>query len=189
PALAGGKLNVASVQKFEKVARLAPDELRWRSARWGAFLCALTEKMTPKERQALIKTTELTKHDIDAWQKLEARARKLESALKSARIKKPSQVYHIVSPANPDEVLFLLSRSSLKPVQERLRNYFQKYLPMIQEITPDEWASVDGKPGTPTYAKARDEFITPRLDRRPKKVEPAPAPPPPPEPVAVRRGR
>src|SRR5436190_4347258 len=44
PALAEGKLNLASLQKFEKVARLTPDELRWRAARWGAFPCALTEK-------------------------------------------------------------------------------------------------------------------------------------------------
>jgi hypothetical protein len=29
-----------------------------------------------------------------------------------------------------------------KPVQERLRNYFQKYLPAVQEITPEEWASM-----------------------------------------------
>ncbi len=38
-------------------------------------------------------------------------------------------------PAAPDEVLFLLYHSALKPVQERLRNYYQKYLPAIQEIT------------------------------------------------------
>ena len=119
----------------------------------------------------------------NAAKHLEARAKKLESALKSARIKKASQVYHLVVAAQPDEVLFLLYHSPLKPVQERLRNYFQKYLQLVQEITPEEWATVEGQPGTPKYAKAREDFLTYRLDRRVKKPpEPPPPPPPPPPP-------
>jgi hypothetical protein len=173
------------------MSRLLPDDIRSRNARWGPFLYALTEKFSPKEKQAFIKGLELGKADVDAWQKLDARAKKLETALRSQRIRKPSHVYHIVVGAAPDEVLFLLYHSAVKPVQERLRNYFQKYLPAVQEITPDEWAAVQGKPGTPKYAKAREEFITNRLDRRPKKVEPPPLPPPPPpqELIGARRGR
>ena len=78
-------------------------------------------------------------------------------------------MYHIVAAAAPEEVLFLLYHSALKPVQERLRNHFQKYVPVVQEITPEEWATVEGKPGTPKYAKARDEFISECLNRKPKK--------------------
>jgi tRNA nucleotidyltransferase (CCA-adding enzyme) len=189
PAIAGPKLNLPSLVKFEKAAHLLPDELRFRTARWGTFFYAVTEKLTAKERQALIKHLELTKADVEAWQKLEARSKKLEAALKSARVRKPSHVYHLVTPAAPDEVLFILYKSQQKVVQERLRSYFQKYLPAIQEITPEEWATVEGKPGTPKYDKARDQFISQRLDRRPKKPEPAPPTPPVPEAVAVRRGR
>ena len=188
PALTGPRLNLQALAKFDKAARLLPDDLRSRTARWGTFFYALTEKLTPREKQALIKTTELTKADVDASQKLEVRAKKLESALKSARIRKPSQVYHLVTPAAPDEILFLLYKSQQKPVQERLRNYYQKYLPTIQEITPEEWATVEGKPDTPKYQKARDQFLTQRLDRRPKKPEAAPMAPIV-EAVAVRRGR
>jgi tRNA nucleotidyltransferase (CCA-adding enzyme) len=188
PALAGARLNLPGLGKFEKTARLATDDLRWRAARWGTFLHALTEKLSPKERQALVKGTELSRHDVDAWQKLEARAKKLETALRSARLKKASQVYHLVTAAAPDEVLFLLYHSSQKLVQERLRNYFQKYVQTVQEITPEEWVTIEGKAGTPKYNKAREDFISNRLDRRVKKPEP---PPPAPvlEQVAVRRGR
>jgi len=188
PVLAGPKLNLAGLGKFEKVARLATDDPRWRVARWGTFFHALTEKLTPKERQALIKSTELSRHDVDAWQKLDAKARKLETALRSARLKKASQVYHLVAAGAPEEVLYLLYQSTQKLVQERLRNYFQKYVQTIQEILPEEWATVEGKPGTPKYNKAREDFITNRLDRRVRKPEP---PPPAPvlEPVAARRGR
>jgi tRNA nucleotidyltransferase/poly(A) polymerase len=180
PALSGPKVNLAGMAKFEKIVRALPDELHWRSARLGPFLFVLTEKLSPKEEQSLIRAAALTKAEEDLWRKLEARSKKLETALRAARIKKASQVYHIVSAAPSDEVLFLLYHSSLRPVQERLKNYFQKYLPAIQEVTPEEWAAIEGKPGTPRYAKARDAFITNRLDRRPKKpVEEAPPPEPP----------
>lgn len=182
PLLTGPKLNLAGIQRLEKAAKLLPDDPRTRMARLGPFLYALTEKLSAKEKQALIKGTALPKADVDAWQKLEAKAKKLETALRSPRIRKASQVYHLVNAAAPDDVLFVLYNSALKPVQERLRNYFQKYLPAVQEIPPEEWAAVEGKPGTPKYAKARDAFISYRLDRKVKKPAPPEAPPPPPPP-------
>src|ERR1051326_614080 len=143
PALAGPKSNLAGIARLEKMSKLLPDDSRARAARLGPFLYALTEKLSPKEKQALIKSTELSKADMDLCQKLEARAKKLETALRSARIRKPSHVYMLVTAAQPDEVLFLLYHSSLKPVQERLKNYFQKYLPLVQEISPEEWATLE----------------------------------------------
>jgi tRNA nucleotidyltransferase (CCA-adding enzyme) len=50
-----------------------------------------------------------------------------------------------------------------------LRSYFQRYLPAVQEITPEEFAAIEVKPGTPKYQKARDQFVANRLDRRPPK--------------------
>lgn len=191
PPLTGPKLNLAGLAKFEKTAKLLPDDARTRAARLGPFLWVLTEKLSPKEKQALIKGLELTKADVDAWQKLDPRVKKLETALRSPRIRKPSQVFQIVSGAEPEEVLLLLYRSELKPVQERLRNYFQKYLPMALEIPPEEFAALDGKPGTPKFQKARDALVASRLDRRPPRVQPEapPPPPPPPEPAFVRGRR
>ena len=176
PVPAGPKRNFAGVSKLQKIAKLLPDDSLSRAARLGPFLYALTEKYTPKEKQALIKGTELAKPEVDLWQKLETKAKKLETALRSARIRKASQVYHIVSAAAPEEALFLLYRSTYKPVQERLRNYYQKYLPLVQEIPPEEYPVFEGKPGSPRWNKARQEFIGVRLDRRPKKVEPKPEP-------------
>jgi len=197
PVLAGPKMNLSGIARFERMSRLLPDDVRSRAARLGPFLYVLTEKLAPKEKQALINATEMRKAELDPWQKVEGRAKKLETALRSARLKKASQVYHIVSAAAVDEILFLLCHPSQKPVQERLRNHFQKYLPAIQEITPEEWATVEGKPGTPRYKKAREEFIANRLDRRaPRKpVAPPPGPggvpvsPGAPEVVVTRRPR
>jgi hypothetical protein len=133
----------------------------------------------------------MSKADIDQFQKIDARAKKLEAALRAPRVRKPSHVYHILAGAVPEDVLFVLYHSAVKPVQERIRNHFQKYLPTVQEITPEEWATIEPKPGTPKYAKAREEFISEVLNRKPKKVveEELPPPPPDPEPVAGRRGK
>jgi tRNA nucleotidyltransferase (CCA-adding enzyme) len=188
--LTGPKLNLQGLSKLEKLAKLLPDDPKTRAARLGPFFWVLAEKLTAKEKQAVVKGAELSKADADAWQKLEPKAKKLETALRSARIRKPSQVYQIVSAAAAEEVLLLLYRSELKPVQERLRTYFQKYLPMALEITPEEFAELDGKPGTPKYQKARDALVANRLDRRPPRVAAdAPAPPPPPPEQAFVRGR
>jgi tRNA nucleotidyltransferase (CCA-adding enzyme) len=195
PALAEDKLNLAGLAKLEKLEHLLPDEAKNRAARLGPFLWVLTEKLAAKEKQAIVKTIDLSKTDAAAYEKLDAHAKKLETALRSARIRKPSQVYQIVGAAAPDEIILTLYRSVVKPVQERLRSYFQKYLPAVQEITPEEWATVEGVPGTPKYQKARDQFVTNRLDRRPPK-KPAEdeeetisqtAPAPAPEPMLARR--
>jgi tRNA nucleotidyltransferase (CCA-adding enzyme) len=177
PALAGPKMNLPGITRFERLSHLLPDDAVSRAARLGPFMWVLTERLAPKEKQALIAATQMPKAQVDQWQKLEARSKKLETALRSARIKKASQVYQLVSPAAPDEVLFLMYHSPLKPVQERLRNYYQKYLPAIQEITAEEWAALEGKPGTPRQHKAREEFIANRLDRRPPRQPEAPEPP------------
>jgi tRNA nucleotidyltransferase (CCA-adding enzyme) len=186
------KMNVAGLAKLEKAYHVLPDDARWRAARFGTFMHALTEKFTPKDKQALIKTVEMPKSDVDCWQKTEAKAKKLEAALRAPKIRKPSHVFHIVAAAAPEDVLFVLYHSAVKPVQERLRNHFQKYLPMVQEIPPEEWATIEGKPGTPKYAKAREDFISERVNRKPPKPveEVPPTEPPVPEPaMGAGRGR
>jgi tRNA nucleotidyltransferase/poly(A) polymerase len=186
------KLNLPGLARYEKAIRVLPEDARWRAARLPTFFFCLNEKLTPKERQALIKATDMPKSDVDQWQKIEARARKLETALRALRVRKPSHVYHIVAAAAPEDVLFVLYHSALRPVQERLRNHFQKYVLTVQEIAPEEWAAIEPKPGSPKYAKARDEFIDEILNRKPKKPveEEVPPPPPPiPDPTMGRRGR
>lgn len=191
PALAGPKLNLQGLAKFEKLARLLPDDPKTRAARLIPFFCVLMEKLAPKERTALTTIAEFSKTELADPQKLDAKVKKLETALRSARIKKPSHVYQVVSAAEPDEILMLLYHTEVKPVQERLRNYFQKYLPTALEIRPEEFAALDAKPGTPKYEKAREALIANHLDRRPPKP-PEPAPPqvaPPPPEAAIMRGR
>jgi hypothetical protein len=178
-ALAGPKLSVPSIAKLEKLRRLLPGGSGIRPAGMGPFLYVLVEKLSAKERADLIHTLEMHKAEVDLWQKLEPRAKKLEHAIKSPRLRLPSQVYQTLIKAPGDELLFLLYRSPQRTVQDRIRNYLQKYYPTAQEVSGAEVEKAGGKPGTAKYTKLKEELIVTRLNTRKK-----PAPPPLMEPAA-----
>jgi tRNA nucleotidyltransferase/poly(A) polymerase len=169
PALAASKLNLQTLARLEKAARLVESANIPVAPQLGAFLLALTAKLTPKEKSGLFKAVEMPEADIDQMTNLEPRARKLEQALKSARVKKPSHVYQALAGAPADEIVFLLGNSVQRVVQERIRNYLQKYLPTMQEVAPAEWEALEGQPGTPKYNRNRQAFLASRLDVRPRK--------------------
>jgi tRNA nucleotidyltransferase (CCA-adding enzyme) len=183
PALEGAKLNLAGFAKLQKAFQLVPPGARFAVDHFALFMNMVTEKLSPKEKAALVKTVAMKPEYLDAWQKLDARSKKLEKDLKSARLNRPSQVFHTVNKAPGEQLMYLLLRSQVRLVQDRIRNYFQKYLPMAQEVTDEEVRAQGVEPGTPKYDKARDELITARLNARPKKPTPEElAPPAPPEP-------
>jgi tRNA nucleotidyltransferase/poly(A) polymerase len=185
PALAGEKLNLAGLSRFEKQTHsVFPAGTE---DGWLAFLTVLLEKISPKDRAAAIKALALPADEIKAFQKLEAGAKKRESALKSAKIHKPSQVWEVLRDADTSEVLMVVYDSGIRVVQDRIRAYYQKYLPAAQEVTEDLVAAAGHKPGTPKFTKAYEAMIVTRLNSRPKKVEPEPEPPPPP--MSMGRGR
>ena len=171
------KLNLQGLARLEKSLRLVAEGNGLRAERLGPFLYVLTERLNPKEKAALIKATDLHKPELDHLAETRIRARKLEGALKAVRIKKPSQVYQIVSRAAGDEVVFLLYHSQNKLVQERIRNYIQKYMPLAQEFPATALQAIEAKPGTPKFEKARDALLAAHLDRRPRKPPVSPPPP------------
>jgi tRNA nucleotidyltransferase/poly(A) polymerase len=190
PALTGAKLNASGLAKFEKLAHtvLPPGT----KSGWLAFLAVLMEKMSPRETADLLRHFDLPKKETDSLKKLESQAKKLESALKSARITKPSHVYDALKDATPDEVLMVLYDSVQRVVQDRIRAYYQKYLPLAQEVTEEQVAATGVKPGTPKFEKAFQNMVTTHLNARPKKVVPVepevvPVPAPPIARSAVRK--
>lgn len=191
PALAGAKLNAAGLTRFEKLLHtvMPPDT----KGGWLAFLTVLTEKLSPKEKAEIVRAFDLPKAEADEFKKLESQAKKLEGALKSARITRPSHVYEALRGASTDEVLMVLYESAQRVVQDRIRAYFQKYLPLSQEVTEEQVAATGVKPGTPKFEKAFQAMIATHLNARPKKVPPpepeaAGAPGAAPAPMAMERG-
>jgi len=190
PALEGTKLNLATFAKLQKARQVAPVDYRMNAM--PLFLAVLMEELNAKERSALMKAAEITKAEVHAWQKLEAAAKKFERDLRSPKLQKPSALYQTLVKAPGELVMYLLVYSEQRLVQDRIRNYFQKYLPASLEITDEMVASALGptgaQPGSPKFAKAKEEMIHTRLDSRPKKVAPEPEPAPPPPMSSFARG-
>jgi tRNA nucleotidyltransferase/poly(A) polymerase len=169
PALTGSGLNLQALGRLEKASRMVESASMANAPQLGPLLLALTAKLTPKEKSGLFKAVEMPKAEIDQMRNLEPRSRKLEHALKSARVRKPSHVYEILAAAPSDEIVFLIGNSSQKLVQERLRNYLQKYRPAMQEVPLSVWQALEGQPGTPKHHRSRLAFLASRLDvRQPK---------------------
>ncbi len=186
PALTGAKLNLPGLARFEKQAHsVFPAGTE---DGWLAFLTVLLELLSPKDRATALKSLALPPDELKAFQKLESAAKKRESILKSPKIHKPSQVWEALKDADTAEVLMVAYDSAIRVVQDRIRAYYQKYLPAAQEITEEHVVAAGHKPGTPKFDKAYQAMVVTRLNARPKKVEPEPEPPPPP-PMAMGRGR
>lgn len=105
---------------------------------------------------------------------MQARARKLEKTLQSAKLQKASQVYSLLAPEKGETVVFLYLTTQQRLVQDRIRNYLQKYILAASEVTSEEVEAEGLKPDSPKFAKRKAEKIAARLDARPRK---APEPP------------
>jgi tRNA nucleotidyltransferase (CCA-adding enzyme) len=168
PGFTGAKLNAAGLTKFEKVRQSAVPA--GTPGGWLAFLTVLTEKLSAREKADVLKAFAMGSAEMADFKKLEASAKKLEGALKSARIRRPSDVWHVLHPAASDEVLLVLYSSGIRVVQDRIRAFYEKYLPQSREITEEQVLATGAKPGTPKFQKTFDSLITTRLNARPRKV-------------------
>jgi tRNA nucleotidyltransferase (CCA-adding enzyme) len=187
-ALEGPKGNAAGFAKLQKARQLAPFGWDLRMHSLPLFLTVLMEKLNAKERQDLIKAAALTRPEVNAWQKLDPAAKKLERELKSPKLQKASHLYQTISKAAGEQIMYLAVYSAQRIVQDRIRNYFQKYLPASLEITDELVAATGIAPSAPKFQKAKEDMILKRLDARPKKPEPVPEPPPPPPMSSFARG-
>jgi tRNA nucleotidyltransferase/poly(A) polymerase len=189
PALTGPKLNSAGFAKLQKARQQVPFGTAFQADMFALFLDVLLEKLVPKERAGLLKNCAITKADLKVYDKLQANAKKLERALKSAKLKKPSLIYQALRDVPGEEVLYVLAHSAERLVVDRIKNYLQKYLQMAEEVTAAEIEAEGLKPGTPKFEKRKQELIAKKLDARPKKVVVEEPPPPAPAPILGRAPR
>lgn len=180
PALSGPKLNLHGFQKLQKARQLLPSGINIPVDHYALCLFLLFEKLSSRERTQLIATVHPPKARVDAAARLENRASKVEKALATAKLQRPSALYFALSHVAGEILLFLLMRSGQRLVLDRLKNYLQKYLPAAQEVTEKDVLERGAQRGTPKFAKLQQQMIAARLDARPKKVVIEEAPPPPP---------
>jgi tRNA nucleotidyltransferase (CCA-adding enzyme) len=178
PALSGPKLNLQGFQKLQKARQMLPSGINIPIDNYSLFLFLLFEKLSARERTQLIGTVHLAKARVDAAGRLESRANKVEKALATAKLQRPSALYFMLSNVPGEILLFLLMRSGQRLVLDRIKNYLQKYLPAAQEVTEKEVLERGAQPGTPKFAKLQQQIIAARLDARPKKIVVEEPPPP-----------
>jgi tRNA nucleotidyltransferase/poly(A) polymerase len=189
PLLKGEKLNLAGLGKLQKLKQMVPFGADLRVNNLGIFLWVLTERFNAKEKAELIKRLGIPKEDIDAWQKLDQRSKKLESTLKSSKLNRASLVYQALQAAPGDQILFLLYTSTERLVQDRLKKYLTSYVPGVLEITDREVAAhYEIDMTSPKFAKAKNDYVMGRLDGRIRKPAPVEVELPPPQ-QPGRRGR
>ncbi|MEN6606786.1 MAG: hypothetical protein ABFD60_06055 [Bryobacteraceae bacterium] len=181
-ALAGPNLNIQGLAKLQKARQAVPFGVDIKVCNFALLLYLLMERLTPPERTALIKATDMQRREADLWRALEVKSKKLEKSLGAAALQKPSRLYQLLSASAGEEILFLLMSSQVRLVHDRIKNYLQKYLPAAQEVTDADVAATGVEPGTPKFRKAKEELIAARLDGRIRK--PA-APEPEEKPAAV----
>jgi len=186
PAMSGAKVNHSGLQKLLKARLNIPLELNLPVENIGLFLTVLCEKLTPKEKAGLKTACALDKPTLAAWDRLDARAKKVAAELKMPKLAKPSLLYAAAQKAEGAELVYLLYKSTERIVQDRIKNYVQKYLPAALEVTHEEVTEASGiEPGSAKFEKAKAQFTAKKLDARPKKpveefllIPPAPQHPP-----------
>ncbi len=180
PALTGAKLNLPSFQRLQKLQQSLPVESQAGMETDRLFFYLLFEKLTPRERSQVSKSLGLEKATIDSVTKLDAKAGKVEKELAAFKFNRPSSLYWLLSKVPGDLLLFLMMHSKQRLVLDRIKNYYQKYVPLAQEVTEEDVLQKSADVGTPKHLKVRQDLITARLDARPKKVVVEETPPPPP---------
>ena len=63
---------------------------------------------------------------------------KLEKDVAASSLNRPSKIYALLSKAPGEQIFYLILRSQQRTVQDRIRNYLQKYIPTAQEITDQQ---------------------------------------------------
>ena len=186
PGLTGSKLNAAAFQKVAKMKSAIPFGFELPTDWYALNLWCLMQPLAQKEKSALLAQTAMSHEEAEPWQKLEAHSKKLETALKSAKLNRASLLWQALKGARGEQVFLLALKSGERLVQDRLKNYFGKYLAIVAEIPDTEVTDSTGvAAGTPEFFKARETYVAARLDGRIKKPI---VPEPEPEPIQQPRG-
>lgn len=166
----GAKLNPAGFQRLLKFRGLVPFGVQLKEDRFALFLHTISEKWSPKDKQAFVKNCKLSRREVDAWKNIETKVRALEKVLKLPKLQKASLVYGALVDVPAEVVFVLLGKTSARLVQDRIKNYLQKYLPSALEVTDEDISREGLDPKSPKGQALRKQLIASRLDSRPRRA-------------------
>jgi len=158
PTPAEGHAHRGGLAKFDKMptcCRTKPN----RAAASGHSVSPDGEA-EPREKQALAKHLELSKADTNQccnWKRGRRSWRRAACAAHSANLRRCTS---LISTAAPDQVMFLLYASPLKPVQDRLRGLLPEVSAGVEEITARGVGHRGSQTGAPGRKPAKNSSPT-----------------------------
>ena len=111
PALKGEQWNPQGFAKLQRIRQLVPFGIDAHIDEEILFFRVLTENLPARERTAFLREIGMDREFTSQRQKLEHRAARVEKELASPAIRKPSQVYNILSEEPGEVAVFLAMRS------------------------------------------------------------------------------
>lgn len=158
PRLQGRAIDWPMLAKSAKAAQLLA-QAGLRAPSFALFLHQLMYKLPARDQKALCDRIRLPKAQRHLPQKLEAEARKLAKELGGKAAASPTRLFQLLARTEPDVLLLLLTRFPQKTVQNRLKTYFTKFLPLRANLPEKELQELGVKPGTARYQKILDAYF------------------------------
>src|SRR5215510_3414911 len=133
---------------------------------------------------------------VERWRNLEDDTKEFARQLSSKDLAQPSQIWKFLMQSKPEAVLFAAITSRPAVVEQKLKNFLNKWPQARQKLPFPEMAEMRITPEHPDYKKIMDDAFFLIMDGKlrshneiVKYLEPYKPPEPPPPPPPVRRGR
>ena len=194
--LAAGRIEFDKFERIRTAVRMAGA-----SAEDALLLNfhALVAKLSGPDQDRLARKILRDPKTVKMALNLEKDASQLARTLAGPKVCKPSQVCTLLASSSTSLGLFLLVYDVRPAVQNRIKAYFTKYLPMRAALPRAELQSLGLSPG-PKFEKVMDQVFLDEIDGKIKSPQQmtkllmdyagikAPPPPPPPPPARTGKG-
>lgn len=158
PRLRGSRLNLQEIVRASKISHsLAQAGLLAPS--FPLFFYLLTRKLPARDQTRLAKWLKLRKSETDLWRRMEANAKRLAKQLGGKAASTPTKLYHLLTAAPADLILFLQLLYPQKKIQARSKLFLQKQLPLRSRLPEQELQEMGVAAGTPRYQKILDTYF------------------------------
>ena len=159
--LKGATIDWALIAKINKAA-LTLSFLGLRAPSFPLFLRIITRKLSSAERASLHKRLQLKASEAAQPDKTEAAAKKLSRELAGSHGNTATKAFQLLAKATPDQMLLLLAGYPVgtpAKVQNRLRNYIEKHLPLRSQLPLAEIVAKGVPAGSPRLQKILDAYF------------------------------
>lgn len=149
--------DYTSLAKFWKIRQTA-EEAGFRVDGFPGLMFYVLRRLKPRERANVLRRLALGRAEFRRLMGWESEARRVAKMLQSRRTAKPLQVYHYLVSVPLDVLVFIQSYYPQKKVQQKVRNFFAKYVPLRRALPVRDLESL-GVPRGPKFDQILEQFF------------------------------